>query len=247
MAFYFSVQPYFFSYLQVVHGHSIKTAGHITQVFSFAATVTSIVVSFLIKFTARYKYFVFAGSCVYVMALGLMIRYRSENSSIGQLVGTQLALGIGGGMLNVPAQLGVQASAHHQELAAATAMFLTVLSIGGAVGSAVSGAVWSDRIPSKLQSYLPAESQGLAMSIYANLSMAQSFPRGSPERVAVNRAYQETMHTLLIIAICVALPLLPLALIMANYKLDKVSVPLSLSVLFSLYLSHVVRCISINC
>ena len=60
-------------------------------------------------------------------------------------------------MVNVPAQLGVQASASHQEVAAATAIFLTVLEIGGAVGNAISGAIWSHSVPEKLVRYLPAE------------------------------------------------------------------------------------------
>lgn len=222
MAFYLSVQPYFFSYLQVVHNHSITAAGHITQTFSFASTVSSIIISFFIKYTAHYKYFVLAGSCIYLLAIGLMIRYRVDGSSTGQIVGTQIALGIGGGMLNVPAQLGVQASASHQEVAAATAIFLTILGIGGAVGSAISGAVWSSNIPKKLQLYLPEAAKGQATLIFGSLTKAQSYPMGSPERIAINRAYEETMHTLLIIAVCVCVPLVPLAVLMKNYKLDQV-------------------------
>ena len=68
------------------------------------------------------------------MGIGLMIRYRSEGSSTSQIVGTQIAVGIGGGMLNVPAQLGVQAAVSHSDVAGATAIFLTILEIGGAVG-----------------------------------------------------------------------------------------------------------------
>ena len=49
--FYTSVQPYFFSYLRVVHSHSITAAGHIVVTFSFASTVSSVVVSFFIKYT----------------------------------------------------------------------------------------------------------------------------------------------------------------------------------------------------
>ena len=76
-----------------------------------------------------------------------MIRYRSESSSTSQIVGTQIAVGIGGGMLNVPAQLGVQAAVPHSDVAAATAIFLTLLEVGGAVGAAISGAVWTANIP----------------------------------------------------------------------------------------------------
>ena len=156
------------------------------------------------------------------MGIGLMIRYRVEGSSTSQIVGTQIVVGIGGGMLNVPAQLGVQASVSHGDVAAATAIYLTIVEIGGAVGSAISGAVWTGNIPTKLELYLPASAKSEALTIFGNLTLAESFPLGSAERIAINRAYQETMNTLLIIAICLSAPLIPLSLMMRNYKLDQV-------------------------
>ncbi len=224
MAFYLSVFPYFFSYLLVVDNIGSTAAGHITQTFSFTSTVAAIAVSLLIKVTGHYKYFVTFGSCVYLMGIGLMIRYRQEGASISTLVGTQIAVGIGGGCLNVPAQLGVQASASHQSVAAATAIFLTILEVGGAAGNAISGAIWTHNIPKKLALYLPLEIQDQAIAIYGNVTLASTgWPVGSPEREAINRAYQETMHILLIAAVCVAAPLIPLSLLMKNYRLDKVS------------------------
>lgn len=106
--FYTSIQPYFYSYLQVVQNDSVIAAGHITQTFTFTSTVTSILISLVIKYTRRYKFYITAGACIYLLGIGLMIRYRVEGSSTSQIVGTQIAVGIGGGMLNVPAQLGVQ-------------------------------------------------------------------------------------------------------------------------------------------
>lgn len=217
-----SIQPYFYSYLQVVQNDSITAAGHITQTFTFTSTVSSIIVSLFIKYTRHYKYFTTAGAAIYLMGVGLMIRYRVQSSSTAQIVGTQIAVGIGGGMVNVPAQLGVQASVSHGEVAAATAIFLTILEIGGAVGSAISGAVWTANIPKKLSVYLPADAQADATKIFGNLTLAKSYPVGGPERIAINRSYQETMNILLIIAICLATPLIPLSLIMRNYKLDQV-------------------------
>ncbi|KAI9713648.1 MAG: hypothetical protein M1812_006620 [Candelaria pacifica] len=223
MAFYLSIQPYFYSYLQVVQNHSITAAGHITQIFSFTSTISSIIVSLIIRRTAHYKYFVITGVCIYTLGLGLIIRYRVQGSSTTQIVFTQIIVGLGGGMLNVPTQLGVQASASHTEVAAATAIFLTVLEIGGAVGSAISGAIWTANIPKKLRLYLPVESRDKAEMIFASIVTAQSFEMGTLERRAINRAYQETMSVLLVCAVCVCLPLFPLALCMRNYKLDEIS------------------------
>lgn len=224
MAYYLSNFPYYNPYLQIVEGYSTIAAGHIISTFSFTSTVSSIVVSLLIKYTAHYKYFITFGGCIYLLGIGLMVRYRTEGASVATLVGCQIALGIGGGLLNVPAQLGVQASASHGQVAAATAVFLTILEIGGACGNAVSGAVWSSLIPRKLEQYLPADLQDQASTIFASYTSAAdrvTYPDGSPGRIAINRAYQETMTTILTIGLCISAPIIPLSLLMKNYKLDQ--------------------------
>ena len=220
--FYTSIQPYFYSYLQVVQNDSITASGHIVQTFTFTSTVTAICISVVIKYTRHYKYYITAGACIYLMGIGLMIRYRSLGSSTSQIVGTQIVVGIGGGMLNVPAQLGVQAAVSHSDVAVATAIFLTIVEIGGAVGNAISGAVWTANIPKKLVRYLPSDALADAPLIFGNLTIAKSYMEGSPERSAIDRSYQETMNILLIIAACLATPLIPLSLLMRNYKLDSI-------------------------
>ena len=220
--FYTSIQPYFSSYLQVVQNNSVTAAGHIVQTFTFTSTVTAICISFVIKYTRHYKYYITTGACIYLLGVGLMIRYRVEGSSTGQIVGTQIAVGIGGGLVNAPAQLGVQASVSHSDVAAATAIYLTIVEIGGAVGSAISGAVWTANIPRKLAEYLPSADQADAEMIFGNLTIAKSYTPGSAERAAIDRSYQETMNILLIIAACLCVPLLPLSLAIKNYKLDSI-------------------------
>lgn len=222
MAFYFSVQPYLNSYLQVVHNYDVATAGRVTQTFAFTSTIAAFSVSLLIKYTRRYRIFVTIGCVIYMTGLVLMLTYRTENASHAQILGTQILVGCGGGLLNVPVQLGVQASASHQEVAAATAMFLTSMELGGAVGAAISGAVWTHCIPQKLLQYLPNETKSAAGEIFGSLAKALEYPVGSPTRIAINRSYQETMNRLLTLAIIVTIPLIPLSLTMENYKLDKV-------------------------
>lgn len=231
MAFYFSVQPYLYSYLQVVQGYEVSTAGRITQTFAFTSTIAAFGVSILIKFTRRYRIYVVIGCAIYIGGIVLMMLYRKEGSSFTQILGTQIVIGAGGGLLNVPVQLGVQASASHQEVAAATAMFLTSMELGGAVGAAISGAVWTHNLPRKLQQYLPDENKGDAKAIFGKLTKALEYPIGSPARVGINRAYQETMNKLLVLAFVVTIPLIPLSLMMENYDLDKVinSIPPTIS------------------
>lgn len=201
----------------------LTSAGRIVQTFTFTSTITSIIVSFAIKYTKRYKTFMVAGTILYVIGLALMIHFRTEDSSPAVIVGTQVFLGVGGSLTHVPAQLGVQASASHSEVAAATALFLTFLEIGGAVGSAISGAIWTSNIPKKLALYLPPETRDQAADIYGNITLAsRGFPMGSPTRIAINQAYQETMTKILSVAVLVALPCIVLSLMMTDYRLDEI-------------------------
>ncbi|CAD6444946.1 1c296539-885c-419b-8c11-1f1b056d9e2f [Sclerotinia trifoliorum] len=218
MAFFLSVQPYFYSYLLVVQDLSIPAAGHITQVFSFTATISSVIISFFIKYTKYYKPYITAGSLIYLMGIGVMYHYRQENSSIAQIIGTQIAVGIGGGMLNVPAQLAVQTSVpSHQNVAVATAVYLTCVEMGGAVGSAIAGVIWGHDIPKKLAEYSTTINSS---AVYNSINNALAYPMGSTERIAINRAYQETMHKLLVVALCVSAPIVFLSLVIKNVKVD---------------------------
>jgi hypothetical protein len=223
-----SVFPYFSSYLLIVQNKSVTAAGNITRVFSFSSTISSLAVSLVIKYTGHYKYYVTVGSSIYLMGMGIMLHYRNEDATSATLVGTQIAIGVGGGLLNVPVQLGVQASASHQQVAAVTTVWLTLLEVGGAVGSAISGAIWSTYIPRKLQQYLPKDVAASYTLIYGDITKSAdyiTYPSGSPSRIAINRAYQETMRLLLIGALVAAAPILPLTFFLQNYRLDEMVQP----------------------
>lgn len=157
-----------------------------------------------------------------------MVFVRTESSSIAAIIGAQVIIGVGGGMCHGPAQLAVQASATHQEVASATAAFLTLLEIGGAVGSAISGWNWRSNIPKKLAEYLPDETKDQAGAIFGSVKLAANgWPMGDPTRVAINRAYQETMTQSLIFAVCIATPCVFLSLMMKDHKLDELEQPVT--------------------
>ncbi|KAI5283459.1 hypothetical protein KEM55_001555, partial [Ascosphaera atra] len=199
-----------YSYLQVVQNLSVSAAGRITQTFAFISTIAALCVSVLIRHSKRYRPFVTLGCLVYILGIFLMYLNHKAGSSILSIALIQVIVGVGGGMTTVPVQLGVQASASHADVAAATAMFLTCLEMGGAVGSAISGAIWTHQVPQKLEAYLPVSYRGEVGAIFGDLNKALSFPVGSEVRVAVDRAYEETMGVLLLVALAVCVPLVPL-------------------------------------
>ena len=133
---------------------------------------------------------------------------------------SQIVTGIGGGMFHVPVQLGIQAVAKHQEVAIATAMFLTFTSLGGSVGSAIAGAIWTGYLPERLANYLPSMPAAERQRIFDDFEFAMSFPRGSPERAGIVLAYVDVMKRLTRTATLSALPMLIFVFAMKEVKLD---------------------------
>lgn len=222
MVFFLSVQPYFYSYLVVARNLSPTAAGHICQIFSFSCTITILTIGVIIKYVKRYKPFLLAGMVIYTLGIFLMFQYRNTSVGLPVIVVTQLLVGIGGGFINVPTQLGIQASVNQQNVGCATAIFLTLLSLGGAMGSAISGALWSTLLKRKLGLYLPGEALPALESIFGDFVAASAYEMGSPERMAIIRAYDETMKQLLIVALVACVPMWPCALAMKGLDLGEV-------------------------
>ena len=220
--FYLSVQPYFYSYLLVAHNQSVAAAGRITQIFSFTSTIAAVSASVAIRHLRRYKVFVVSGACVYLAGVSLMLIYRTADAGTGRLVATQVAVGAGAGLMSVPTQIGIQASVSSTPrlVAAATAVYLTMGEAGIAVGAAISGALWGRLVPAKLNLYLPEPARQNASAIYSSVVVATSYPWGSPERLAIVRAYQESMTSLLTVAVAFCVPVLILALLMKDLRFD---------------------------
>lgn len=218
-------QPYFFSYLMVTRPMNTDTAGKIVQIFSFAATLSGIGVSLLIKKSHRYKRWLLIAIPIYQVGILTMHFTRVPNSHTFFVVISQVIAGLGGGMLAVPAQIGIQASCSHSDVALATAMFLTVFSLGSAVGASISGAIWTSLLPSYLKFYLPENMQSEVMDIYGDFEYARKhYPDyTSPERQAIIVAYRDVMAILIWVAVFIIIPSFIAACFMTEYDLEELS------------------------
>ncbi|KAH6665029.1 hypothetical protein B0J14DRAFT_706339 [Halenospora varia] len=149
---------------------------------------------------------VFLSAAVAPLLIPLTIASKSPNGwdsasiivilILGGIVRRQIAVGIGGDA-QYSSTTRVQALTDHQHIAVTIAVYLTCVELGGAIGSAISGAVWENDIPSKFREYLPPGSKQQAQSIYNSINNAFNFPVGSAERIGINRAYRESIHILL--------------------------------------------------
>lgn len=115
----------------------------------------------------------------------------------------QIFIAFAGGTIVICEQTAVMAATSHQYVAVVLAVEAMASSIGGAIGLTVAAAVWQAVFPKKLAVYLPESAIGNLTDIYGSLDVQLSYPMGSPERIAIQKAYGDSQKMMLIAATAV--------------------------------------------
>ncbi|GKT50120.1 MFS siderochrome iron transporter 1 [Colletotrichum spaethianum] len=211
----------FSSYLQVVYNLSVSRAGFITNIYNIVSCAWAIPVGLLMRYTDRYKWLGLVAVPLQIFSTGLMIKFRMPDTSVSLVIMCEVLGSLAGGTIVMVEQIAVMASVPHRDVAIGLALLAMITSVGGAIGSSISGAIWTNLMPSKLADYLPDELKGEALLIYGDLTRQLSYEWGTPERDAIVLAYGETQK-IMIIASLVALagPIVWVSL-MKNHKLSE--------------------------
>lgn len=195
---YYCWFDYYTSYLQVVYGVSISTAGYITSIFDVVSGVWLLGVGLCIKKTGRFRWLLLWAVPLYLLGEGLMIYFRQPHWSVGYNIMCQIFLAFSGGTMIIVQQVAVLAVADHNNAASALAFLNVFGNMGSAVGSSISGAIWTHTLPAALRRLLPDSAKADWETIYDSLDVQLSYERGTPVRHAINLAYAEAQSKMLI-------------------------------------------------
>ena len=189
---------YFTSYLQVVYGESITTAGYINSIFDVVSGVWCFGVGFLIRRTSRFRWLFFCAIPLYILGVGLMIYFRRPSWSVGYTIMCQVFIAFAGGTMIICQQVAVMAASDHNNVAGALAFLGVFGNMGGAIGSSISGAIWTHTLPGALKRLLPDSAKGDWEKIYESLEVQLDYKRGTIVRHAIALAYADTQSKMLI-------------------------------------------------
>jgi EmrB/QacA subfamily drug resistance transporter len=150
----FGAVTYLPLFLQVVQGASPTGSGLQLLPLMGGLLITSIASGQVITHTGRYKAFPIAGTAVMVLGLYLLSTMDAA-SSRETIFAFMFVLGLGLGMVMQVLVLAVQNAVEYADLGVATSGATLFRSIGGALGTAVLGAIFSNRLGEELKSFLP--------------------------------------------------------------------------------------------
>lgn len=111
-------------------------------------------------------------------------------------------------MFQTTSQVSIQAAAKRGELTIATGIFYLAMSLGGSIGQASAGAVWTKILPEALARNLPASDVSraqqiceyldrslMADKIVGSIVVAKGFDPSSPVGIAIRNSYVEAMKS----------------------------------------------------
>ncbi|OTB07719.1 hypothetical protein M426DRAFT_8319 [Hypoxylon sp. CI-4A] len=216
---------FFPSYLQVAAHFSAGHATRIDNSLRVAFQIASLVVAVLMHYSRRAKVWIVVGVCLCILGQGLEIHLVNMNgthpANEASFITAKTLVGVGRGFYQTAAQVCVQAVVEREEVAVATGVYFAAMNFGGAIGTSISGAIWRSNLLRRLTSYLPVDSKSKASSIFGSIVVAQKFPVGSTERIAIDKAYRETQQLLAIAATCVLVPMLAAMWFIKNVDLKQ--------------------------
>jgi MFS family permease len=185
-------------FLQIVKGRSPTSSGLQLVPMMAGLLVTSIVAGRLISRFGRYKPFPVVGTAVMTAGMVLLAQLDIHSTTTYTSL-AMVVLGLGLGMVMQVLVLAVQNAVDPRNMGVATSGALLFRQIGGSVGIAVFGAIFSNRLHGNLASRLPP-------GAHVPKTVTPSAVAHLPPRVheAYAQAVAASLHPIFVVAAAIA-------------------------------------------
>lgn len=191
---------YFNSMLMVAWNQSLTRATYISNIYRVGSCFSALILGFFIRWTGRFKWVaVYYAMPLMLLGVGLMIQFRQPGVDIGLIIMTQIFVAFAGGPIVTSAELAMMSPVGHQHIAAILAILDLFGSVGTALGSTVSAAIWTGVFKAALTRNLPAGTP--VDQIYSSIYVQLGYRVGTPVRIGISYAYAEAQRYMIITAV----------------------------------------------
>ncbi|KAJ5708544.1 hypothetical protein N7488_008345 [Penicillium malachiteum] len=188
---------------------------------TFTVAPSAMVVGILITVTGHYRWAIWLGWTVSTIGLGLMWLIKVQTSTYGWIL-LNIVPGLGLGVLFPSLGFAVQASAEPENLAIAVAMFSFFRALGQAIGVAIGGVVFQNRMYSNLLKYPALASQASAYSQDASglVQVITSMADGAT-KTHLKEAYTDSLRIVWVVCCGISAAALLFSLFTESYDLNR--------------------------
>lgn len=213
----------YYSFVKVVYALPIAEANYMTQIYNVGSTFWGVVFGVYVRWTKHFKYgCLFFGLPILALGAGLLIYFRGNDQPVGYLVMCQIFIAFGGGTLVIGQDMAVMSASDRSGVAMMLSLISLSTSVGGAIGDAVTGAIFSSTFPKALERALPPEWKHQALEIYlGGYTKQELFNPGTPVREAINYAWGQYEKYAAISAVSSLALGIPAIAVWKNYSVDK--------------------------
>ncbi|KAJ5826035.1 hypothetical protein N7474_003173 [Penicillium riverlandense] len=214
---------YFQNFFRVVYNVDITDAGYMLQIYNVGSTFWAIPVGIFIRQTRHFKPIcLYFGVPVMLLGSGLMIYFRGQEHGIGYVVMCAIFIAFGGGTLVIGEDMAVMSGGDREGIPMMLAMIGLFSNIGGAIGLAVTAAIYNNVWVDALQRHLPDDMKSQAMQISIDgLETQMKYAPGTPIRDALVYAWSWTQRANCIASTCVLILAIPAVAVWKNYNVDR--------------------------
>lgn len=219
---------YMYPVLVVGMRASVNAAQRITSLNTFVGVLVGPAVGLIITRVRRTKAFIMVGCCLWFISVGLFYHFRGSNDGIkseyflnGVIAGV-CVWGAGTGFFSYNIVVLILSCTNHEYMAVIIAMTFALYNIGTAIGSSISGAIWTQMMYGKIEHQMELHNVNttLAKLAYdAPYKFITVHTWGTPARTAVALAYAEVQRNLCIAGLALCVPLVLLTLFVRDHKL----------------------------
>ncbi|CDO93413.1 unnamed protein product [Kluyveromyces dobzhanskii CBS 2104] len=215
---YYLAAGYLLTILMVAVNQSSGEAAVIMNVWTVAGCGFSPFFAYFVSRVRRLKPFITIGCGFWMASMALLYHYRSGEHSKSGIIAAMVLWGLGSTMITRTTVISSQSITSHENMATITAIMLAISRIGSGIGSAVSGAIWTQTLYEKLVETIGDPS--IAKRVYQSpLSAIKLYAWGTPTRDDIVEAYRHVQRYEVIVAMILIVPLFIASLCLRDPKL----------------------------
>ncbi|PVH81078.1 MFS general substrate transporter [Cadophora sp. DSE1049] len=212
---------FIYNWALIAHNFTIVQAVNLSYISSVMVFCTGMLFGLVMWKTKQYKWWIMGGAVIRIIGYGVMFRVRTANPSKVELFIVQLIQGLGNGIVQTGGYVAAVVNVPHSKTAQMASLVVMIGTLGGAIGTAISGAIYTNTFREELAKALGDNSTPELIDALFNSITSTLIPAwGTVERTAINTAFDKVTSYFFIAAMAIIVPCFPIIWYLPNQTLN---------------------------